>query len=814
MRRIGLTMLFIAVTLSGFAQYTLRGTVTDRKNGEPLAGATVVLKGEERGTIAQDDGSFRIGNVAQGSYLLNVTYVGYETHARSIEVDHDMTFEIEMKRALIYADEVIVSATRADEQTPTTFSKVSKEEIEKSNLGQDLPYMLQTSPSVLVTSDAGAGVGYTYMRIRGSDQTRINVTLNGIPLNDSESHGVFWVDLPDFASSVENIQIQRGVGTSTNGAGAFGATVNVQTNTLNEEPYAEINNSFGSFATRKHTVSAGTGLIEDKFAFDARLSKVSSDGYVDRASSDLQSYFVSGGYYGDKHYLKVNIFSGYEQTYQAWYGTPESKLYGSEADQIAYADRNGLTPAQRQNFLNSGRTYNFYTYENETDNYWQDHYQVFYGVNLSRDLNFNVGLHYTHGEGYFEQFREEDALANYGLDNITLGDSTITASDIIRRRWLNNDFYGFTFSSDYNPNERLTLTLGGAWNNYDGNHYGEIIWARFAGDSEIRDRYYDNDANKKDFNVFLKANYQLLDNVNVFADAQVRSIRYKYAGIDNDQREILGDHSYNFFNPKFGVTYTLDSRSNVYASYAVAHREPIRADFIDAPTDAIPSPEELRNIEAGYRSNSENHAFQANFYYMGYTNQLVPTGRLNDVGASLRENVDDSYRTGIEVNGTYRISPQFDVSANATYSQNKIASFDEVLYDYVEGGVEENSYSNTDIAYSPEWMGNLVATYRPVEQLELSWTSQYVGKQYLDNTSNEDRIIRPYFINDLRAIYTIQPNFMNEIVINATLYNVFNELYESNGYTFSYLLGDELVTENFYYPQATRHFMVGLSMKF
>src|SRR5690606_16092552 len=540
------------------------------------------------------------------------------------------------------------------------YSTVSKEELEKQNHGQDLPFLLNLTPSVVVTSDAGAGVGYTGIRIRGSDNTRTNVTVNGIPVNDSESAGVFWVNMPDLASSIQNIQIQRGVGTSTNGAGAFGASINVQTSSLNPKPYAEIDNSFGSFNTRKHTIRAGSGLINDRFAMDVRLSAVNSDGYIDRASSDLRSYYLPGGYYGNKTMVKGIAFSGKEKTYQAWGGTPESRLNNDVEGMKEHAANEGYSQAQLDNLLNSGRTYNIYTYDNETDNYQQDHYQLHLSQEILPDLDFNAALHYTRGRGYYEQYRPNAKFADYGWEPLMIGDTTITRTDLIRRRWLDNHFYGFTYSFQYNP-ERLALTIGGGYNEYEGGHYGEVIWARYANTSFIRDRYYDNDGYKTDFNIYAKATYEFTDRVSGYLDLQSRSITYKADGWDNDQKLIDVDEKFNFFNPKAGLQYRLAQGTDIYASYAIAHREPVRNDFVDAPEGVTPKAEKLGNLELGIKKQSSELAYAINYYYMDYKDQLVLTGELNDVGSSIRTNVDKSYRTGIEASVAYAIHDKLNI---------------------------------------------------------------------------------------------------------------------------------------------------------
>ncbi|SIS51275.1 TonB-dependent receptor [Belliella pelovolcani] len=799
MKKYGLSLAILLMSFVAVAQNSISGSVKDSQTGEPLVGANVVLEGTGRGATVDLSGKFEIRNIPSGSYVLRVSFLGYETLKNSIKVPLNEVLELNLDQSSIFTEEFIVYGTRATDVTPTTFQNIKKEDIAKLNLGQDIPMLLNYTPSVVSFSDAGAGVGYTGLRIRGSDQTRINVTVNGIPLNDAESHGVFWVNMPDFASSVDNMQIQRGVGTSTNGAATFGASINIQTDTRQDEAYGEVDNSFGSFNTRRHTVKAGTGLINDRWAFDARLSQITSDGYIDRAFSDLRSYFVSGGYYGDKHVVKVNIFSGAEQTYQAWEGVPEA-------------------------LLATNRTFNRYTYDNQTDNYQQDHYQLIYTGALSPNWKANAALHYTYGRGYYEQFRPNDRLENYNLPNLLIGGESIARMDIIRRRWLDNDFYGGVFSFNYiSDDAKWDVVLGGGANRYDGDHFGELIWMQFANDVNIRDRYYDNVAVKDDRNVYLKGTYEAIEGLFLFGDLQYRGIDYRFDGINNDLRDISGQVSYNFFNPKFGLTYQTSTGKSWYASYAVANREPVRRDFTDSPiVDRAPQAENLQNIEAGIKVNKSRYAYNANIYYMNYNNQLVLTGQLNDVGAYVRDNVADSYRAGIELDGAYQLSSKISLGGNLAISRNKIAEFTEYLDDYSAAVFfqEEITYTNTDIAFSPNVVGSAILDYRPFKNFELSLLNKYVSSQYMDNTMNENRKLDAFWTTDLRLNYAMRPRFVNNLEFTLMVYNIFNKLYEPNGYTFSYFLpgegetGRQLITENFYYPMAGTNFLAGLKVRF
>ncbi|MFM7486992.1 MAG: TonB-dependent receptor, partial [Cytophagales bacterium] len=555
---------------------------------------------------------------------------------------------VSLEEAVIVTDEVLVTATRAEENSPTTFSNINKGTIEKQNFGQDIPFVLNWTPSLVTTSDAGAGVGYTGLRIRGSDATRINVTINGIPLNDSESQGVFWVNTPDLASSTQSIQVQRGVGTSSNGAGAFGASVNIQTNVLNEKPYADIVNSAGSFNTRRHTIAFGSGLINDRFAFDGRLSQITSDGFIDRGASDLKSYYLAGGYYGKKTLLKAIVFGGREITYQSWNGVPESRLKKDVAGMLETAAIAELDSAQTQNLLNSNsRTYNQYTYPNQVDNYRQDHYQLHFSHRINASLTTNAALHYTRGGGYYEEFRLNNKYSDYGLPSVTIGSETFNRSDLVRRRWLDNYFYGVTWSMTYESGI-LNSILGGGLNKYDGDHFGEIIWSALPMNVTKDYRYYFNNGKKTDFNVFWKNTIALNNQLTAFVDLQYRRIDYQTAGRENRQFDFSIAQDFNFFNPKVGLTYAISSQNQFYASYAIANREPVRDDFVDGASTRAPKHETLGNLEVGWRKKSDRYSFNVNYYLMNYTNQLVLTGAVNDVGASIRTNVPHSYRTGIE----------------------------------------------------------------------------------------------------------------------------------------------------------------------
>jgi iron complex outermembrane recepter protein len=822
MKKMLMLAMWVLLYGNAVAQFSIKASVVDGKTNAALAGATIKIA--ERIYVTNESGYAEIINLPAGMYEVEVKFLGYSTHKRTLTLFQDEILQLVLEETAQFTDEVIVYATRINEKSPLTYSNLNKPEIQKQNFGQDLPFLLNWMPSVVTTSDAGAGIGYTGIRIRGSDATRINVTINGIPYNDSESLGTFWVDIPDIASSSQSIQVQRGVGTSTNGAGAFGASINLQTTTLNREPYAEVVNSAGSFNTHRHTVSVGTGLLNNHWSFDGRVSRIMSDGYIDRASSNLKSYFFSGGFHGKKTIVKAIVFGGSERTYQSWYGVPESRLNNDiEAMEITAMNEDWNLDQLAHLKNSNSRTFNIYTYKNEVDDYKQDHYQLHFSHRANRFLTFNTALHYTYGRGFYEQYRYDDDFENYGLNSITIDNEEVTSSDIIRRRWLDNDFYGVTYSVNYEK-EKFNTVIGGAWNRYEGDHYGEIIWADIT-EVPLGYRYYFNRGDKQDFNVFAKVNYQLSSKFSAFADLQYRRITYEAAGKENKQFDFALDETFNFFNPKVGVTYQIGDGQQTYASFSVANREPVRDDFVDnfneysSDPEKKPMHETLYNYEIGYRGVIGTFTLQANYYFMQYKNQLVLTGKLNDVGASVRTNVDDSYRMGVEVEGLWSIiRNKLLWSANVAVSRNKIKEFTEVLYDYGpawdEFNVVENTYKNPDISFSPQVILGSSFSYLPFRNAEISLLSKYVGRQYLDNTSNEDRSISPYLIHDIRAKYAVQPNFMREISLSLICNNIFSEEYESNGYTYGYLGGGDAYRENFYYPQAGRNFLIMLTLKF
>ena len=692
--------------------------------------------------------------------------------------------------SFLLLEPVELKAIRAGENSPFTKTNLTKKQIEKVNLGQDLPFILNQTPSVVVNSDAGNGVGYTGIRIRGSDASRINVTLNGVPFNDAESQGTFFVDLPDFSSSVGSIQVQRGVGTSSNGAGAFGASINISTNEVNLKPYAEFNNSYGSFNTWKNTIKVGSGLVGDHFTMDLRLSKISSDGYIDRARSDLRSFYFSTAYIGKKNSLRFNMFSGKEKTYQAWYGVSEADLQTNRTINYAGMERPGEP------------------YDNETDNYKQDHYQLFFNQELSSRLKFSIALFYIKGKGYYEQYKADQAYADYGLPEPIYGTDTITNTDLVRQLWLDNDFYGNIFSLHYKT-DNSQFTFGGGWNRYEGNHYGDVVWAEKG--LALPGRWYDLSANKNDLTVYFKQQTKISSLVSVFYDLQYRGVKYNLYGFP-DNPGIIINNNYNFFNPKAGLSFQKNEWSG-YLSYSRGQKEPNREDF-EAGIDQLPKPEKLNDLELGVEKRNDKYNIGITGYYMNYKDQLVLTGKINDVGAYTRTNIPKSNRLGVEITAAVGITSWLNATGNFSFSKNKVIDFIEYIDDYDNGGQQTNQYSKTDIAFSPNIVGGATINFIPLKNAELSLISKYVGKQYLDNTQNESRKLNAYYTQDARFIYTISKGCLKELNIILQANNVFDKKYEPNGYTFSYYYGGSLTTENYYFPMAGRNFMVGMNMKF
>lgn len=751
----------------------ISGKVTDAVSGAAVASATVELSNIAT-TTTNGSGVFEFTKIRQGQYRLRISSIGYLAVETTVSPNNAVQ-EFKLERLNLFMQPVEVRSIQAGEKAPFTKTNLTKKEIEKQNLGQDIPFILNQTPSVVVSSDAGNGIGYTGIRIRGTDATRINVTLNGIPYNDAESQGTFFVNLPDFSSSLNSIQVQRGVGTSSNGASAFGATINLSTNEVNTTPYAEINNSVGSFNTWKHTVKAGSGLINDHFTIDARLSKISSDGFVDRAASDLRSFHLSGAYVAAKTSVRFNIFSGKEKTYQSWYGVSADDL-----------------KAGRRTVNYAGMEKPGDPYDNQTDNYQQDHYQLFINHQFNPKLTVNTAFFWTKGKGYYEEYKAAQTMADYGVPYFAHNNDTIRETDLVRQLWLDNDFFGQVFSVQY-KGAKDQLTVGGGWNRYNGNHFGEVIWAQVG--IPVKHRYYNPTAYKTDVNGYAKYQYKLSPQLEVFGDLQYRRVLYQINGFRVTPDRIVRN-IYDFVNPKLGITYT-NRDYLLYASYSLGNKEPNRNDF-EANAAGL-QPERLHDFEAGIEKKNGRYSWGATVYYMLYKNQLVLTGNINDVGSYIRMNVPDSYRAGLELQGKARVTQWLQAGGNLTFSKNRIKDF--------------TKNTNTDIAFSPEVVGGAVITFLPLKDLDVSLLGKYVGRQYLNNTSNAAHSLKEYYVQDARVSYTLRKLLFKEITLAAQVNNVFDKKYEPNGYTYSYDAGGALVTENAYFPMAGTNFMLALQVK-
>ena len=794
-RLIFFSIFSISIVLSAFGQFKITGIVKDDA-GNRLPGVIVTLNGSLH-SVTDEFGEYYFNNLSIGEYTLQVKYIGFEDESKTFQLSKDLRINFTLvPDALNELDEVIVSGTRLSDKAPFAYTTIQQADIEKNNLSQDIPYLLQTTPSVVTTSDAGTGVGYTQMFIRGTDNSRINVTLNGVPMNDPESHGVWWVDIPDFAASASSIQIQRGVGTSTNGAGAFGATINIRTNRLYTKPYAEISNSFGSFNTYKNSLKFGTGSINEHFTFDGRFSNIHSDGYIDRAWANLKSIYLTGAYFNKKTLLRATFFSGIEETYQAWAGVPKDSLA-------------------------TNRTYNPYTYENEIDHYGQTHYQLHFVKKFYENLNFNASAFFIHGGGYYEQYKEHKSLSDYGIEPIIIDNDTIEKTDLIRRKWLDNNFFGINYNLIYTKNQ-LNIVIGGGWNKYDGSHFGRIIWMQYAGETPINYEWYKNTGVKSDLNSYIKINYEISQKFNLFTDVQYRVINYTINGIDDNLLDISQSHKYNdFFNPKAGITFQPNDKNNVYASFAMAHREPKRSDFTDAPTNKTPLPEILYDYELGYKLRTQDLFFNINLYYMDYVNQLILTGEINDVGAPIVTNAPKSFRRGIELIFAAKFLRHVNWNANLTLSQNKIENFTEYVdnWDYWEDPDNNplqitNNLGETDIAFSPSIIASNTLTFKITKFLNIDLVSKYVGRQYIDNTSSIDRSIDPYFVNNLTLRTNFSVSKIRNIEFSVKINNILNEEYETYAWVYSYYYGGKRYAMDGYFPQAGTNFIANLTIKF
>lgn len=785
------TCLFFFMSLQVYSQqHTISGIVST--NNMPLSGVSVSVQGTEVGTHTDTLGHYTL-LLEKGNYTLVFSHGNKKIIQVSLTKDKIVNVSFSNVKEVL--NTVVISTIRVDANSPITHSNMSHQEVANRNLGQDIPVLLGFMPSVVSTSDAGAGVGYTSMRVRGS--SAMNVTINGIPYNDSESQGTFWVNLGDIASSVASLQLQRGVGTSTNGAGAFGASLNMQTQTAQKEAYAQVSNSYGSFNTHKHTVKLGTGLFNEHWSVSGRLSRIASDGYIDRAETDLRSYFLQGVYQDENTLIKALTFGGKERTYQAWFGIDAKQLRENRRFNPAgiYTDENGNTKF----------------YNNQTDNYKQDHYQLLWNQQYNSFWSSKIALHYTIGEGYYEEYEEDALLTDYSLSPFETTNGKITTSDLVDQSWLDNDFYGAIFSLNYKKGA-LSALVGGGWNKYVGDHFGRVIYTRFAPQNEPSEPYYFNTGYKTDFNVYGKLTWKFARNWAAYADLQLRNIHYWTEGPLDDGSELNVNDRFSFFNPKFGLTYQMNASQQFYFSFARAHREPNRTDY----ENGNPVPEELNDFELGWRYSDKNLYLTANAFYMRYLNQLVLTGAIDEEGAPIRKNSGESYRLGIEINAAWKISEKWSLQPSLSVSNNKNLDF------VAKFNGELLSFGNTKISFSPQLIASNKLRFSPTENIEISLLSKFVGKQYMNNLETEASVLDDYFINDLNIQFTWDkaPVF-DTVVFTALVNNIFDVEYVSNGYYFnsdvkdsSYPSGFKTVESAGYYPQAGIHFLAGMTLNF
>jgi len=814
--------LIIGLTFMAFNTFAQTGKqsirVLNQSTSEPIEEAVVMLFENDKLVqegLTNEAGIWEFSAGIGQEFTVKISHVSYLPKERKVAIeDESAVHTFKLSPTTEKKEEVVIQGIRLKRSDPGTFVNIQKKEIQAQNAGKDMPYILEQTPSVVTYSDAGAGVGYTGMRIRGVDATRINVTLNGIPYNDAEAHGVFWVDMPDLAASVNSIQIQRGVGTSTNGSAAFGASVNLKTDHINQDRFGVAEIGLGSFGTRRLSAQLGSGLTKSGWGAQGRVSLIQSEGFVDRASSDLYSSFITIAHYGEKSLFKINAILGKEITYQSWWGTPQPKFEGDTVELNRYVQELWIGGEDLENLKNSdNETYNYYTYPEQVDNYTQNHFQAFYSYNLSQKSLIHFGANYTRGLGYYEEFKAGDKFNHYGIQSLVVGADTFTEGNVIRRRWLDNHFFGGIFSYNY-KSKRLDLTAGGGQHIYLGGHYGEVISMEHASASMPVFRYYENNARKSMSNLYTKAVFALSTKTKAYADAQVRNIVYSSEGLDNGGTDTELDVSYFFFNPKFGIAHSFSSKTNFYATYGMSNREPVRSDLINSSNVSRPEPEQVQDLELGVRHKNSKLDFTLNAYFMHFNNQLVLTGKINDVGASTRENVKNSHRAGIESAVTYKVNKKISLFSNITFSENKIELYTEYVNPWDTSQAIVNEYKNSDIAFSPSMIASIGQEYTLTKNILIRLSLKHVGNQYLDNTSSADRMLDAYTLIDGSIHYSGKYKKKLPYYANLYLYNISSTSYAANGYTYSGVLAGQRSSFNYVYPQAGFNFMLKMGFRF
>jgi iron complex outermembrane receptor protein len=777
---------FILVSwcVASSAQESFNIQIIDSITNNPIEGVSVSAKNDFTG-LTDKNGKFSF--TYKSKYiLLTISSIGYINIDIIVLPNHLQT--IRLKREIQLMDPIEIKSVRAGDIYPFTQTLITKKEIEKRNTGQDLPFILNQIPGTVANSDAGNGIGYTGIRIRGTDPSRINITLNGIPYNDAESQGVFFVNIPDIISSANNIQVQRGVGTSSNGTGAFGATINLMTNEVAPNAYGNLSNSIGSFQSIKNTIKAGTGLIDKRYTIDMRMSTIKSNGYIERAKTDLKSFYLSAASIKEKSSLRLNIFSGKEKTYQAWYGVSEGQLQSNRRYNQAGTEKKD-TP-----------------YDNETDNYTQTHYQLFYNKKIKSNWSLNNSTYVTNGGGYYEQYKTDQEYLKYGLKNRIINNNIITKTDLVRQLWLKNTLVGNNITIQHKTNNK-EIILGLGSNAYNGNHFGKVIWADINIPKDFR--WYNLDAKKSEQFIFGKWLQRLENDLVLFGDLQIRRIEYNINGFRDNPNLQINNH-WTFVNPKVGIRKKI-GKYNFFASYAMANKEPNRDDF-ESGVKENPKFETLHDFETGIERKKENQTISATAYYMRYKNQLILTGKINDVGAYTRSNIPNSYRLGIEIEHSTVLTKWLKINGNIAISENKILDFTDYYDDYDEGDQKTTFYSKANISFSPTIVGSSTISLYIIKQIQINLISKYVGRQYLDNTSRKDRSLNPYFVQDLQIDHRFNLKNIKSTELVIQINNIWNKLYEPNGYTYTYKYEGMLYKNNYYYPMATTNFMIGLNI--
>jgi iron complex outermembrane receptor protein len=798
MNRTFFTLTFIGIALGALAQHTVRGTITN-ENGQPLPQVVVGIGEVGYSATTDEQGGFVLEGLPAGNTRLRAVLIGHAPVDTVIDASTTAPLALRMPALTYTIREAEVTALRAGDASPFATSKVTRERIEKINTAVDIPVLLDQQPSVVTTTDAGTGIGYTGLRIRGSDATRINVTVNGVPINDAESQAVFWVNMPDLASSTEDIEVQRGAGTSTNGPGAFGASINMRTSKVAEKAFGELGAVLGSYNTQRYTARFGTGLLPVKeggsrFSLDGRLSTITSDGYIDRATADLKSYFVQGAWVGATRSLRFISFGGRERTYQAWNGVPRE-------------------------VLDTDRTYNEYTYEDQVDDYRQTHYQLLFDQRIGNDATLNITAFRVLGDGFFEQYREEDDMAFYGITPAVIDGDTVTTTDLVRRRWLDNTLDGVNASFERRIGAHRWV-IGGSYSVYNGDHFGEVIWARYSGELNKDAQYYANDSRKTDANAYGKLTYAFTPRIELLGDVQVRSVTHEFLGYDGDLRNVTQSVAFTFFNPKAGLSWRVDGKHRAYVSAAIANREPNRDDLTETSPESRPTSERMLDIELGLERRNARLLAGVNAYYMDYRDQLVLTGELNDVGYALRTNVPESYRAGVELTWAVQLTRSLTWRANATVSSNKVRDFTAYVDDFDNGGQQAIPLGETDLAFSPDLIAGSELGWRfwndaAHGNAEVTLVTKYVGRQYLDNTSNSERAIAPFLVSDLRFNAALTGlKGLKRVDLNLTVRNLFSELYENNGWVYSYIASGTRTDLVNLFPQAPLNVLGGVTVRF